>query len=143
MKFRQVFLALLLAMALPGEAEVYMEIPSEDRDAQPVKPPAPVYPILAAYFGISGRCDVRFNVDARGFSRHIKAFCTHQVFCKSATDAVADVVFEPKIKDGRRVQRRNVVYPLWYSMSRPTDAPIEDPVIAAKELRACESAPIS
>lgn len=143
MKFVPVCLALLLAFAAPVHADVYREIPSEDRDAQPLRPPRPVYPFLAAYVGMSGRCDVRFNVDARGYTRHIKSFCSHQVFCKSATDAVASVVFEPKIKDGRKVPRLNVVYPLWYSIDRPEGAPIEDPVIAAKELRACETAPIS
>lgn len=143
MKFGQVFLALMLAAAQPVQAEVFKEIPSEDRDAQPIRPPMPVYPMLAAYFKISGRCDVRFNVDARGFSRDIKPFCSHQVFCKSARDAVGDVVFAPKVKEGKAVPRRNVVYPLWYSIDRPADAPIEDPVTAAKELYACDTAPIS
>lgn len=143
MKFRQMFLALALAAVLPAEAEVYKEIPSEDRDAQPIKPPTPVFPMLAAYFGISGRCDVRFNVDARGYSRHIKAFCSHQVFCKSAADAVASVVFEPKVQDGRRVPRLNVVYPLWYYIGSQETSQSEGAVIAAKELRACETAPIS
>lgn len=143
MKLAAAFIAIALAATGAANAEPYKEIPSEDRDAQPVRPPQPVYPVLAAYFGLSGRCNVRFNVDARGFARNVKPYCSHQAFCKSARDAVGDVVFKPKVLNGRAVPRLNVVYPLWYSFDAEATSDAGQAMIAAKEVMACESEPIS
>lgn len=141
MKFVHVLLAVLLASAMPASSEPFKEVPSEDRDAQPFLPPTPVYPIAAAYFGVSGRCDVRFNVDAYGYTKEIRPFCSHAVFCKSARDAVGTARFEPKTIHGRAVPRRNVVYPLWYYATESTDE--LDATLAAMEIQSCSSDPIS
>ncbi len=143
MKFTQMLVALALAFVFPAHAEPYREIPSEDRDAQPIRPPQPVYPMLAAYFGMSGRCDVRFNVDKRGFARQVRPFCSHQAFCKSARDAVGAVVFTPKVLNGQPVPRLNVVYPLWYTYDAEAVSDAGQAIMAAKEVTACESEPIS
>ena len=143
MKLAAVFVALALVATGPASAESYKEIPSEDRDAQPVRPPQPVYPMLAAYFGLSGRCEVRFNVDKRGYARKVKPYCSHQAFCKSARDAVGDVVFTPKVLNGQPVPRLSVVYPLWYTYDADAASDAGQAMIAAKEVIACESEPIS
>ena len=143
MKFAHVFVATALAFTFPAHAEPFKEIPSEDRDAQPVRPPRPSYPLLAQYFGVSGRCDVRFDVDPYGYPLEIRPYCTHTVFCKSARDAVGQVVFKPKILRGRAVTRRNVVYPLEYSISRDTDAAPGATELSARDVYACVGEPIS
>jgi outer membrane biosynthesis protein TonB len=89
---------------------------SEDRDAQPIRPPRPVYPALAARAAMPGWCDVRFNVNQDGYPSNIKPFCSHWVFCQSAYDAVSAVTFRPKMLNGRPVPRANVVYPLEYNI---------------------------
>lgn len=143
MKFAAAFIALALVATGPAGAEPYKEIPSEDRDAQPVRPPRPFYPMLAQYFGVSGRCEVRFDVDQRGYPRQIRPYCTHTVFCKSARDAVGQVMFKPKILGGRAVTRQNVVYPLEYNITRDTDAAPRATDLDAREVYACVSEPIS
>lgn len=106
--------ALLVALMAPAQAETSGA--SEDREAQPIKPPRPVYPIDAARVGMPGICEVKFDVDTRGYTTRIDAYCTHRAFCQSATDAVAGVKFEPKLVGGLPSPRYNVVYPLEYNI---------------------------
>ncbi|WP_225907919.1 TonB family protein [Hyphomonas sediminis] len=87
-----------------------------DRDAQPIRPPAPSFPQRAAERGLSGSCDVRFDVDTRGKPYNIVATCTDNVFKSEAERAVSRVEFAPKIVRGQAVERRNVVYPLEFKI---------------------------
>lgn len=87
-----------------------------DRDAQPIRPPVPTYPPRAAERGTEGSCDVRFDVDTRGKPYNIQASCTDSVFKRSAERAVSRVEFAPKIVRGQAAERRNVVYPLEYTL---------------------------
>lgn len=87
-----------------------------DRDAQPIRPPTPSYPQRAAERGISGSCDVRFDVDTRGKPYNVSATCTDSVFKSEAERAVSRVEFAPKIVRGKAVERRNVVYPLEFNL---------------------------
>lgn len=87
-----------------------------DRDAQPIRPPAPSFPQRAAERGISGSCDVRFDVDTRGKPYNIQATCTDNVFKSEAERSVSRVEFAPKIVRGQAVERRNVVYPLEFNI---------------------------
>jgi protein TonB len=87
-----------------------------DRDAQPIRPPTPSFPQRAAERGISGSCDVRFDVDTRGKPYNIVATCTDSVFKSEAERAVSRVEFAPKIVRGQAVERRNVVYPLEFKI---------------------------
>lgn len=87
-----------------------------DRDAQPIRPPTPSFPQRAAERGLSGSCDVRFDVDTRGKPYNIVATCTDSVFKSEAERAVSRVEFAPKIVRGQAVERRNVVYPLEFKI---------------------------
>jgi protein TonB len=88
-----------------------------DRDAQPIRPPAPSYPARAQERGVSGSCDVRFDVDTRGKPYNVVATCTDSVFKAEAERAVSKVEFAPKIVRGKAVERRNVVYPLEFNIA--------------------------
>lgn len=87
-----------------------------DRDAQPIRPPTPSFPQRAAERGISGSCDVRFDVDTRGKPYNVQATCTDNVFKSEAERSVSRVEFAPKIVRGQAVERRNVVYPLEFNI---------------------------
>ena len=87
-----------------------------DRDAQPIRPPTPSFPQRAAERGISGSCDVRFDVDTRGKPYNVQATCTDSVFKSEAERSVGRVEFAPKIVRGKPVERRNVVYPLEFNI---------------------------
>lgn len=87
-----------------------------DRDAQPIRPPTPSYPQRAQERGLSGSCDVRFDVDTRGKPYNVQATCTDSIFKSEAERAVSKVEFAPKIVRGKAVERRNVVYPLEFNI---------------------------
>jgi protein TonB len=87
-----------------------------DRDAQPIRPPTPSYPQRAQERGLSGSCDVRFDVDTRGKPYNVSATCTDSIFKAEAERAVGRVEFAPKIVRGKAVERRNVVYPLEFNI---------------------------
>ncbi|MDJ0920629.1 MAG: TonB family protein [Henriciella sp.] len=87
-----------------------------DRDAQPIRPPAPSYPSRAAERGTEGSCDVRFDVDTRGRPYNVEATCTDNIFKREAERAVSRVEFAPKIIRGQPAERRNVVYPLEFKL---------------------------
>ena len=88
-----------------------------DTDARPIRPPQLTYPHRAAKGGIEGRCQVRFDVDVRGTPYNIVADCTDQVFEREAVRAVGKVEFAPKIVRGQASERRNVVYPLEFTLT--------------------------
>lgn len=90
--------------------------PRADADARPVRPPMPDYPREAARAGLSGYCDVLFNVDVQGRVSHVRPTCSHPAFCASATVAMEATRFMPARKNGRLVPRSNVVYPLEYQI---------------------------
>lgn len=88
-----------------------------DRDAQPIRPPVPTYPSRAAERGTEGTCDVRFDVDTRGRPYNVQATCSDNVFKREAEKAVSRVEFAPKIVRGQAAERKNVVYPLEFTLS--------------------------
>lgn len=88
-----------------------------DRDAQPIRPPVPTYPSRAAERGTEGSCDVRFDVDTRGKPYNVEATCSDRVFKREAERAVSRVEFAPKIVRGQAAERRNVVYPLEFTLA--------------------------
>ena len=89
-----------------------------DRDAQPIRPPAPTYPRRAAERGTEGSCEVRFDVDPRGKPYNISATCTDNVFQREAIRAVERVEFAPKIIRGKAAERKNVVYPIEFQLQQ-------------------------
>ena len=72
----------------------------------------------AAERGIEGSCDVRFDVDTRGKPYNVEADCTDRVFKREAERAVSRVEFAPKIIRGQAAERRNVVYPLQFTLEQ-------------------------
>ncbi len=89
-----------------------------DRDAQPIRPPTPTFPQRAAERGISGTCDVRFDVDTRGKPYNIKATCSSDMFTQEAERSVSRVEFAPKVIRGKPAERKNVVYPLEFKLEK-------------------------
>lgn len=110
----------LLAAALSAPLVLAQGRDLPDVDARPVRPPAPVYPQAAAVAGLSGYCEVRFNVDTQGKPSNIRPLCSHPEFCASAAAALEAVRFMPARRDGKIVARENVFYPLEYLIN---DAP--------------------
>ena len=76
----------------------------------------PTYPSRAAERGIEGSCEVRFDVDTRGRPYNVQATCTDSIFKREAERAVGRVEFAPKIVRGQAAERRNVVYPLEFTL---------------------------
>ncbi|MEO0817711.1 MAG: TonB family protein [Pseudomonadota bacterium] len=88
----------------------------DERDAKPISPPVAQFPRRMAERGVEGQCDVRFNVNARGEPVDIDADCTDAGFARAAEQAVARVRFAPKIVRGQAVERRNVIYPIEFTL---------------------------
>ncbi len=87
-----------------------------DRDAQPIRPPIVTYPNRALERGTEGECQVRFDVDVRGRPYNVAADCSNNIFKREAERAVSRVEFAPKIVAGEARERKNVVYPLVFSL---------------------------
>lgn len=87
-----------------------------DRDAQPIRPPIVTYPNRALERGTEGDCQVRFDVDVRGRPYNVSADCSNSIFKREAERAVSRVEFAPKIVSGEARERKNVVYPLVFSL---------------------------
>lgn len=93
-----------------------------DKDAQPIKPPAPAYPIDLASQGIGANCTAKFDVSAAGYVEiPVEVDCTHPGFVESVRNAVLALSFAPKMVDGKPVKRTNVVYPISYTVEYSGD----------------------
>ena len=86
-------------------------------------PPVSNDPVEAAEQDIEGNCDAHFDVDVHGRPYNIRAICTNPIFQSAAEEAVSKVEFPPKIENGHPVERKNVVYPLWFRLE-PDDVPV-------------------
>ena len=87
---------------------------NEDRNAQPLTYPAPTYPNAAIRAGLSGNCEVLFDVNKTGAVISPKARCTHKAFCEEAVRAISAVSFAPKQVEGKSVARYGVEYPFQF-----------------------------
>lgn len=85
-------------------------------DVLPLRPPVPPYPSRAIARGLEGTCEVRLDVDQTGQPFNVTANCSDPVFERPSVRAVQRVSFAPKIVNGRPVVRKNVVYPLTYTL---------------------------
>ena len=88
----------------------------EDTDAQPIRPPVPSYPQMAAMLGLQGYCEVTFSVDEDGNPFSLSTSCTQPIFCYQSMKAISRVQFAPKLVNGAPAPRFNVVYPLEYRL---------------------------
>lgn len=87
-----------------------------DRKIKPITPPLPIYPDSAAKRGLTGDCEVHFNVSPQGEPFSIRAQCSDRVFKRAAEKAVSKVKFAPKIHDGLPVTVTGAVYPIEFRM---------------------------
>lgn len=107
-------------------------------DAVPVTPPLPSYPPMAAFLGIQGYCEVRFDVDERGYAFNLFTSCTEYVFCYQSKKSVSAVTFVPAYEGGAPRVRTNVVYPLEYRLEGFDSASID-----RSRIKPCRKVPIS
>lgn len=91
--------------------------PIASRRLTPVRAPVPVMPDAAQRLGVSGTCDVTFDVDERGRPFNVVAQCSHQLFRNEAERAVRRAEFLPAIRDGRPVMQTGAVYPLEFRVN--------------------------
>lgn len=91
--------------------------PLDGRILTPVRPPAPSMPSGAVTRGISGECDVYFDVDIAGRPQNVVAKCTDNVFRSEAERAVRQAEFLPAIRNGRPVEQKNAVYPIVFNVN--------------------------
>ena len=107
-------------------------------EAVPVTPPTPSYPPMAVFFRMKGYCEVRFDVDERGYAFNLLTSCTDYVFCYQSKKAINAITFVPDYEDGRPIPRPNVLYPFQYIMEG------DDPdSIDRSRMKPCRKVPIS
>lgn len=96
---------------------VFSPLNFADRPLQAIRPPLPTYPARALENGIEGECAVQLDVDARGRPFNVEAICTDSVFVRAAIRAVERAEFVPEVQSGQPVERRNVVYPVNFTLA--------------------------
>mgnify|MGYP001087980988 CR=1 FL=1 len=87
-----------------------------DRVAQPVTQPLPDYPMRALERGISGTCEVRFDLTPQGKPYNVVPDCSNSVFEQSAKRAVSRTDFLPQIRNGQALEQKNMIFPLVYKI---------------------------
>lgn len=85
-----------------------------DRDATPVRPPSRRILQDAADKGLYGSCEVELNVNPAGIPIDVVATCDNSRLKRYAERAVAKAEFAPKIRNGKKVGRSGVVYPITF-----------------------------
>lgn len=86
--------------------------PIDGRELVAVRPPVPVIPAAAISRGVSGSCNVTFDVDTAGRPQNVAAQCTDNVFRAEAERAVRRAEFLPAIRNGQPVIQKNAIYPI-------------------------------
>lgn len=91
--------------------------PVAGRNIQVVRAPAPSIPAIAVSRGISGSCEVLFDVDTRGRPFNLTATCTDDIFKAEAIRSVSKAEFLPKVnKSGVLVEQQGAIYPLEFKV---------------------------
>lgn len=103
---------------------VERQLPMPDRPnvidrpiAEPIRAPLPDFPGPAAIRGISGACDVRFDINPRGEPYNVSAECTDRVFEREAERATRKALFAAPVKNGIPVGQKNLVYPIVFQLN--------------------------
>jgi len=104
-----------LALTVFSAAVVCTPAAADEKGQLYDRPPIPSFPLIAAEKGLSGKCNVLFDVSAKGRPINVRAACTSQYFCRSSIRAVEKTQMRPKVVDGIEVPRMGVVYPMEYS----------------------------
>lgn len=117
-----------LATSLAAAFAVFAAPSVADNNAQPKNNPDVVYPLDLIEKGISGTCEVRFDVSANGFVEPgAMADCTHPGFVSAAESAVYTLEFEPLVVDGKSVRREDVIYPFSFELYSESEVRIDGP----------------
>ena len=85
--------------------------PSHSRP-RPLQAPRPTTPYCAVKYGLSGTCEVIFDVSAEGIPINLDPFCSDSIFNKEVVRAVSAVRFAPATIDGVPVEYPGVIYPI-------------------------------
>lgn len=91
-------------------------IPVAGRDIEALRTPAPSMPPAALARGISGSCDVVFDVDTRGRPFNLTAQCTDDIFKAEAIRSVSKAEFLPKIRNGAAIEQHGAIYPIAFEV---------------------------
>jgi periplasmic protein TonB len=92
--------------------------PLTGRNIKVIRAPAPSMPPIALARGISGSCDVLFDVDTRGRPFNLSAQCTDKVFEAEAIRSVSKAEFLPKINaQGIAAEQHGAIYPLVFEVN--------------------------
>ncbi|MAK60577.1 MAG: hypothetical protein CMK09_06335 [Ponticaulis sp.] len=107
----------LAFVLMTGSVSAEMAEPENDVDV--IVPPRPEYPGTAAFFGLQGKCEVRFDLLQYGQFVDVKSVsCTNLVFCKSSSQAVRGTQFKVVDVPATSIpgERHNIVYPIAYNL---------------------------
>lgn len=91
--------------------------PIDGRELVAVRAPVPSMPPGALSRGLSGSCDVFFDVDTAGRPQSILAKCTDNIFKAEAERAVRRAEFLPAIRNGQPVVQKNAIYPIEFKVN--------------------------
>jgi protein TonB len=91
--------------------------PIDGRELVAVRPPVLTMPQAALSRGVSGSCDVVFDVDTAGRPQNVSAKCTDNVFKAEAERAVRRAEFLPAIRNGQPVVQKNAIYPVVFEVN--------------------------
>lgn len=91
--------------------------PMDARDLVAVREPVPSIPQSAISRGISGSCDVFFDVNTAGRPQNVFAKCTDNIFKAEAERAVRRAEFLPAIRNGQPVAQKNAIYPIEFKVN--------------------------
>jgi len=140
MRLVSIFAMVLIAVSNFAVAQEF-----DDSDAQPLSPPVPTYPVLAAVLGLDGLCSVRFSVDQQGLPFNLFTSCTEPVFCYEAKRAVSEVRFKPVYVNGHPRIREDVVYPIEFRLEQGSPEATEraSARLAVKTEQPCQKIPVS
>lgn len=90
----------------------------KNKEIMPIEPPRPSYPRRAAERGLTGACEVYFDVDDEGRPINVDAECTSSAFKSESVRALKAVRFSPITAGEDPRTRTGVMYPLEYKLGR-------------------------
>ena len=86
------------------------------KQSSKVRPPVPNFPSSLAAKGVSGLCEVKFDLTVEGEILNVQAACTHKGFIPEAERAVERAALPPATVHGHAVSLQDVIYPLSFCL---------------------------
>lgn len=89
-----------------------------DTDAVPLVRVQPAYPMRAAQRGVEGWVEIEFTISKSGTVKDavVVAYEPSKIFNKAALQAIRKWKYNPKIEDGRPVERPGIIVRLRFSL---------------------------